>query len=56
LWEKVIAAKYEIEYAADGYGWWSKRSPYAHGVGGLKSILAHADLSKSPGLFGEKWI
>ena len=29
LWKKVIISKYRL----DSFGWWSKRSPYAHEIG-----------------------
>jgi len=29
LWRKVIVSKYVV----DNSGWWSKKSPNAHGVG-----------------------
>jgi len=40
LWRKVIALKYGV----DNSGWWSKKSPNAHGVGCWKSILGGLEL------------
>jgi len=35
FWRKVIVSKYGV----DTLGWWTKKSPYAHGVHCWKSIL-----------------
>jgi len=43
LWKNVIKAKYGI----DELGWRSKKSPYSHGVGCWKSILAGLERFKS---------
>jgi len=43
LWRKVIASKYGL----DNLGWWSKKSPYAQGVGCWKSILVVLELFKT---------
>jgi len=43
LWKKVIVSK----YGAVSLGWWSTRSPYAHGAGSWKFIHARLDLFRS---------
>ena len=43
LWRKVIVSKYEV----DRFGWWNKRSSFAHGVGCWKSILSSLEVFKS---------
>ena len=43
LWKKVIVSK----YGTDSFGWWSKRSPYAHAVGCQKSIYSSLDFFRS---------
>jgi len=41
--KKVIVSK----YGAVSLGWWSTRSPYAHGAGSWKFIHARLDLFRS---------
>jgi len=43
FWIKVTVSKYGV----DNLGWWSKKSPYAHGVGCCKSILGGLELFKT---------
>ena len=43
MWKNAIKAKYGI----DELGWWSKKSPYPHGVGCWKSVLAGFERFKS---------
>jgi len=43
LWKRVIVSK----YGTDRLGWWSKKSPFAHGVGCWKSIHSTLDFFKS---------
>jgi len=43
LWNKLV----KLNYGAESFGWWSKMSSGAHGVGCLKSILAGVELFRS---------
>ena len=43
LWRKLIVSKYGV----DSFGWWNKRSSFAHEAGCWKAILSRLDIFKS---------